>query len=48
MLVQSRGWHGAFVGLIAATAVGALLFAAALPAKLHGGTEGPPSISTRG
>lgn len=34
--VQHYGWSGAFVGLILVAGLGALLFAAALPAKAHG------------
>jgi OPA family glycerol-3-phosphate transporter-like MFS transporter/OPA family sugar phosphate sensor protein UhpC-like MFS transporter len=35
-LVQHSGWNGAFVGLILVAAAGAILFAAALPAKVYG------------
>jgi sugar phosphate permease len=35
-LVQHYGWTPAFISLIAVAAIGAMLFAAALPAKAHG------------
>jgi OPA family glycerol-3-phosphate transporter-like MFS transporter/OPA family sugar phosphate sensor protein UhpC-like MFS transporter len=36
LLVQSRGWDVAFAALVGVTAVGALLFAIAWPARAHG------------
>jgi sugar phosphate permease len=41
-LVQHYGWRPAFISLIAVAACGALLFAAALPAKAHGYDEALP------
>ena len=36
LLVQYFGWRPAFIGLIITAAIGAILFATALPAKAHG------------
>jgi len=41
-LVELRGWGAAFACLVAATLVGSVLFAAALPAKAHGYQEDAP------
>jgi OPA family glycerol-3-phosphate transporter-like MFS transporter/OPA family sugar phosphate sensor protein UhpC-like MFS transporter len=39
LLVQHYGWGGVFTSLVIVAALGALLFASALPAKVHGYAE---------